>query len=69
MKQQSHNMKITVKGCVDRTETLPKELLDKPEFKKAIEKAGKIEKELESLKKVPEIIEPIKKPYKKQDND
>jgi len=61
-------MKITVNKCVYRTETLPKELLEKIEFKKAIEKALKREKELEALK-IPEIVDPIKKTYKKQDND
>lgn len=60
-------MKISVNGCVYRTESLPKELLNKPEFKKAIEKAEKRAAELKSLNEIPEIE--VKKANKKQEND
>jgi hypothetical protein len=61
-------MVFTLNSCVYRTETLPKELLDNPEFKAAITKAEKRQAELKALEIVPEI-EPVKKAYKKQDND
>jgi hypothetical protein len=63
-------MNITVKHCVYNTETLPKEILDKPEFKEAIAKAEKRKSELEALKiSEQKPVEQIKKAYKKQDED
>ena len=56
-------MKISVNGCVYRTENLPDELKANPDFKKAIEKAEKRKAELEAMKAVDidEIIPVITK--------
>lgn len=43
-------MKISVNGCVYRTDNLPDELKSKPDFQKAIEKAEKRKAEFEAMK-------------------